>query len=76
MLHADSRREAEAIASALDPDNVQVPRGMKISTRSKGSKVATEIRFSGRIQTLLLAVDDLLKCAQTAELTLKSISRK
>jgi len=74
VLQADNRRKAEAIAGALDPDNAQVPRGMKISTKSKGSLVVTEIRFSGRIQTMLLAIDDLLKCAQTAELALKSIS--
>lgn len=76
VLRADSRREAEAIAGALDPDNAQVPKGMEIKTISKGSTVVTEIGFSGRIQTLLLAIDDLLKCAQTAELALKSLSFK
>mgnify|MGYP001069775107 CR=1 FL=1 len=72
---ADSRDEAEAMVSALSPDNREVPPGMKISTKSRGSNVVTEIEFSGRIQTLMVTIDDLLKCAQAAERSLKSISR-
>lgn len=75
VLEAESPEEAEAIASALNPDNSLVPRGMKISTRSKGSDVVTEIKFSGKIQTLMSTIDDLLKCAQAAERALKSISK-
>ncbi len=74
MLRAESSEEAEAIASALDPDNSLVPLGMKISTRAKGLKVVTEIKFSGRVDTLMSTIDDLLKCAQAAEHALRCVS--
>ncbi|MCJ7506540.1 hypothetical protein MUP05_08765 [Candidatus Bathyarchaeota archaeon] len=47
---------------------------MKIATRSSGSRVVTEIKFSGRVQTLMATIDDLLKCAQAAERTLEPVS--
>jgi len=75
VFQADSRDEAEAMASALNPDNQKVPPGMRISTTSKGSKVVTQVEFSGRIQTLMMTIDDLLKCAQAAEQSLKSVSQ-
>jgi hypothetical protein len=75
VFQADSRDEAEAMASALSPDNRKVPPGMKISTTSRGSNVVTKIEFSGRIQTLMVTIDDLLKCAQAAEQSLKSVSQ-
>lgn len=74
-LRAESLEEAEAIAGALNPDNSLVPQGMKISTRTKGSEVVTEIKFSGRIDTLMSTIDDLLKCAQAAERALKCVSK-
>lgn len=74
-LRAEGPEEAEAIASALSPDNSMVPQGMKISTRTKGSEVITEIKFSGRIETLMSTIDDLLKCAQAAERALKCVSK-
>ncbi len=74
-LRAESSDEAKAISGALSPDNSLVPQGMKISTRTKGSDVITEIKFSGRIETLMSTIDDLLKCAQAAERALKSVSK-
>jgi len=75
VLEAETAKEAEAITRALNPDNSVLPHGMKISVRSKGSDIITEIRFSGRIQTLMSTIDDLLKCAQAADQTLKSLSK-
>lgn len=73
VLEAENREEAKAIADALNPDNSLVPKGMKISTKVRGSHVIAEIRSTGRIQTLTSTIDDLLRCAQTAERTLRSI---
>jgi len=75
VLEAESAREAEAITRALSPDNLVLPKGMKISVRSKGSAIIAEIIFSGRIQTLMPTIDDLLRCAQAADRTLKSLSK-
>jgi len=74
-LRAESPEEAEAIARALNPDNSLAPQGMSLSTRTKGSEVITEIKFSGRVETLMSTIDDLLKCAQAAERVLKSVPK-
>jgi len=73
-LKAESREEADAIACALNPDNSLVPQGMKISSRARGSEIVTDIEFSGKVETLMSTIDDLLKCAQAAEQALKSAS--
>ena len=74
-FRSNNNKEAEAIASALNPDNHQKTQGMKISTKSRGSRVVTEIEFSGRIQTVIATIDDLLKCAQAAERALEPVSK-
>ena len=75
VFEVGKKREAEAIADALRPDNRQAPKAMTITTRSNASRVVTEIEFHGRIETLMLTIDDLLKCALTAERTLESVLR-
>ena len=63
-------RKAEAIARSLTPDNQASP-GIKIRTKSVGSNVQTVIAIKGRIQTLTATIDDLLRCTQSAEKTLR-----
>ncbi|MEM3402212.1 MAG: KEOPS complex subunit Pcc1 [Candidatus Hadarchaeales archaeon] len=61
-----SKEIAKAVGRAISPDNLKAPKGMKISTRVRGEKVVTEVRFDGRIETLTATLDDLLACIQTA----------
>lgn len=58
---------SRSIASALQPDNPQPQRGMRIETFQRGRQVVTILEVDGRIETLLATLDDLLSCTSTAE---------
>jgi hypothetical protein len=58
---------SNAVARALQPDNLKLPEGLEISTKTSGGEVVSVIELDGKIETLLATVDDLLACTQTAE---------
>jgi len=60
-------RVSEAVAKALEPDNLRLPEGLVVSTRARGNKVDSVIELEGNMETLLATLDDLLACALTAE---------
>lgn len=60
-------RTCRAVVAALTPDNLRVPKGLKISTVQRGRRMVTEVQLDGRAETLLATVDDLLACALAAE---------
>ena len=68
-----NEREAEAIAKAVSPDNVEVPPGLFIKTIRTGSKVLTTVECQTRLQTLIATIDDLLACVSLAEKTFKIV---
>jgi len=74
-LSYKSEKEAEAVARAVSPDNIKLPRGLFVKTTSKESKVFTLIKCETRLQTFMATIDDLLGCVSVAEKTL-SISRE
>jgi hypothetical protein len=64
-------REAEAVAKAVSPDNVEVPQGLIIETVRSDSEVITKVECQNRLQTLIATLDDLLACVSVAERTFK-----
>jgi hypothetical protein len=66
-----NEREAEAVAKAVSPDNVQVPQGLFIETVQKGFEVITKVKCQTRLQTLIATLDDILACVSVAEKTCK-----
>ncbi|MCJ7613570.1 KEOPS complex subunit [Candidatus Bathyarchaeota archaeon] len=66
-----NEREAEAVAKAVSPDNVEVPQGLCIKTVRNGSDVHTTVECQTRLQTLIATIDDLLACVSVAEKTFK-----
>ncbi len=68
-LSYDNEREAEAVAKAVSPDNVEVPQGLHIETVRNGSEVYTKVECKTRLQTLIATLDDLLACVSVAEKT-------
>ena len=70
-LSYKNEREAEAVAKAVSPDNVEVPQGLYIKTVRDGSTVYTKIECQTRLQTLIATLDDLLACVSVAEKTFK-----
>ena len=68
-LTYQNTREAEAVAKAVSPDNLEVPPGLQIETVRNGSDVLTTIEYQTRLQTLIATLDDLLACVSVAEKT-------
>ena len=58
---------SKSVAAALQPDNLQAPDGVRVSTEQRGKQVVTKIEVDGRVETLLATIDDLLACTSTAE---------
>jgi len=63
----ENNSASRAIAAALSPDNIQVPKGIRVVTLARGRQVITEVEMDGRIETLLATLEDLLSCTSTAE---------
>jgi len=70
-LSYGNEREAEAVAKAVSPDNVEVPSGLYIETVRNGFEVLTKVECQKRLQTLIATLDDLLACVSVAEKTFK-----
>ena len=66
-----NEREAEAVAKAVSPDNVEVPQGLYVKTVRNGSEVHTTVECQTRLQTLIATIDDLLACVSVAEKSFK-----
>ncbi|MDH5782221.1 MAG: KEOPS complex subunit Pcc1 [Candidatus Bathyarchaeota archaeon] len=60
-------REAEAVASAVSPDNVKVPPGLFVKTTRRKNRVFTQVECETRLQTFIATIDDLLACVTIAE---------
>jgi hypothetical protein len=67
ILAYRNKREAEAVAKAVSPDNVKVPTGLSIKTTHKSAKVFTAIKCETTLSTFNSTIDDLLCCASIAE---------
>lgn len=70
-LNYKNEREAQAVAQAVSPDNMEVPAGLSVVTVQNGSEVHTTIQCEKRLQTLIATIDDLLACISVAEKTFK-----
>jgi len=69
-------KEAEAVASAVSPDNVKVPPGLSIKTARRKNKVFTQIECEARLQTFIATIDDLLACVSVAERTVSAVESR
>jgi len=67
LLSYKNEREAEAVARAISPDNVELPSGLYVKTVRNGSEVYTTVECQTRLQTLIATLDDLLACVSVAE---------
>jgi len=70
LSYRDSK-EAEAVAKAIAPDNVKVPRGLKVETRRRENEVLTRVICETSLQTFIATIDDLLESISVAENTFK-----
>jgi hypothetical protein len=68
-LSYKNAKEAEAVASAVAPDNKKVPSGLTIKTVRKGNIIVTNIKCETKLQTFMATIDDLLESVSVAENT-------
>ena len=66
-LKYGDEKTAEAIASAVSPDNFKTPTGLTIETLRNKNKVVTEIKAQKKLATFIATIDDLLFSVSTAE---------
>ena len=66
-LRYENEREAEAVAKAVSPDNVEVPSGLTVETVRERTEVLTRVECQRRLQTFIATLDDLLSCVSVAE---------
>ncbi|MEM2093859.1 MAG: KEOPS complex subunit Pcc1 [Candidatus Bathyarchaeia archaeon] len=60
------RREAEAVAKSLFPDNIKSPPRLYVGTFIKGDRVIMKVTSLKGVETLLATIDDLLASAELA----------
>jgi len=67
-IDLDTKKTAEAVDRALSPDNINLPRGMKISQsrRSNKLRIAVKVEDLEQLSTLISTLDEFLAHAQTA----------
>ncbi len=62
---------ARAIAQAVEVDNRGIPEKLKkslnVETRWENGKVITKVKYSGEIESLIVALDDLVFSVKIAE---------
>ncbi|HIP74859.1 MAG TPA: KEOPS complex subunit [Thermococcus paralvinellae] len=71
IWHYGDEKTAEAIARAVDVDNLNLPKNLKVKTHWEGCKVITKVKYSGEIESLIVALDDLVFSIKIAEDSLK-----
>ncbi|MEM2987953.1 MAG: KEOPS complex subunit Pcc1 [Candidatus Bathyarchaeia archaeon] len=72
IISYDNLEIAEAVATAISPDNFRVPVGLSVKTKREDKSVVTRIKCRRKLQTLIATIDDLLFATSLAEKTLKT----
>ena len=73
VISYKNEKEAEVVAKAVSPDNIEIPSGLIIRTITEGSKVLTSVECQTGLKTLISTLDDLLSCISVAEKTFKLV---
>ncbi|MCS7136399.1 MAG: KEOPS complex subunit Pcc1 [Nitrososphaerota archaeon] len=71
----DSEEGASLTLSALSPDNVPLPEGLRLSMRVEGCKLVSEIECRRPISSLLNTLDDILSMASLIKKTVLETKR-
>lgn len=71
VWHCGDEKKARAIAEAVEIDNQSIPEGLKkslnVETRWENGNVITKVKYSGEIESLIVALDDLVFSVKIAE---------
>ncbi|MCP8304525.1 MAG: hypothetical protein H3Z50_03525 [archaeon] len=64
---------AEAVYGSLKPDNIDLPKGLDIEMKVEGDRLIIDFSSTGRLETLISTIDDLLACCQASTNTLREL---
>jgi len=67
------QRTAEAILTAVEPDNRQVPDGIEIEAEAVDGVLTVRVDCVRGIGSLVASLDDLLSCVQAAERAIEEL---
>ncbi|MEM0487700.1 MAG: KEOPS complex subunit Pcc1 [Candidatus Bathyarchaeia archaeon] len=73
VIRYDDVEMAEAVASAVSPDNFKVPRGLNVKTIRRNNEVLAMIKCNRGFPSFIATIDDLLFCISVAERTVRTI---
>ena len=62
-----SKKEAKAVASAVLPDNENLPQGLFVETSVDNSNILTIVKCEIGLETFMSTLDDLFSCISIAE---------
>ncbi len=71
-ISATGKDMAESIVQSIEPDNIGME-GLKIVPRISAENAYFTITRSGKIETFISTLDDVLRCIQAARSTLHGI---
>jgi hypothetical protein len=74
-LSYKTAREAEAVADAVSPDNVNAPRGLTVKTTRLGTRVLTKIECRTKLPTFIATIDDLMSAVSIAEKSTSAVKK-
>ena len=60
-IEFDNKREIDTMISVLTPDNVRIPKGLKIDIRSENKYLIIDIQCENGSGTFLNTIDELLE---------------
>jgi len=76
VLEYPKEKTAEAVVKAVSPDNICVPKELKIQTWKEGKTVLTEIKLSNdKLSTFIATIEDLLRSISVAEKTVSALEK-
>jgi hypothetical protein len=65
-------KEAEAIAQAVTPDNLEAPAGLRVRTVRRECCICAQVWCEKSLETFIATLDDLLDSVSVAEKALDS----
>ncbi len=74
-IRVTGRDMAASIAQSIEPDNIGME-GLNIEPRISVKNVCFTITHSGKIETFISTLDDVLRCIQAARSTLHRIVKE
>jgi len=75
-IHYKTSSFARAVSNALSPDDKVPNSQMVVSTNAHGQILSVQVKGCEKIETMQLTVQDIFRCIQATEASLKKIGKR